>query len=624
MRRIFLLLLAAGAVSAQNTEAAKKEKERFEYIKANYTKYEFMVPMRDGIKLFVSVYAPKDTAQKYPIWINRTPYEVAPYGIDNYRRTLGPSESFVKEGFIFAYCDVRGKGKSEGKYVNVRPIVPVKKSPKDIDESTDTYDTIDWLVKNVPNNNGRVGISGISYPGFYAMMGAIEAHPALKAASPQAPVYDWFVGDDFRHNGALFLAHAFNFFSGFGRKGPQDDEVQGPRFGFSTPDGYDFFLRMGPLSNADERHFKGQIEFWRELLDNDTYNAFWKSRVARPYLVNVKPAMMTVGGWFDAEDVHGPLKCFESVEKQSGSTPNMLVMGPWWHGQWSGHDGSYVGNINWGQKTGEFYREKIEFPFFLHHLKEKGDPKLPKAYVFETGRNQWRRHDTWPPADARQRTYYFHAAGKLTDQAPSEASALDEYISDPAKPVPHRAEFSPQMNYDYMTDDQRFASRRTDVLAYQTDALEGDVTVAGPLRVSLWASTTGTDSDFVVKLVDVYPGNAPNPDPNPRRLEMGGYQQLVRGEPFRGRFRNSFERPEAFEPGKPAKIEFEMPDVYHTFRRGHRMMVHVQSSWFPLVDRNPQKFVKIFTAKEADFQKATQRVYRSAKMPSGLTVRVLP
>jgi len=623
-RGLLLLALAATALPQDRADAERRQRENHEYVKAHYTKSEHLAPMRDGVRLFVQVYTPKDTSQLYPIWMMRTPYTVAPYGSGNYRQILGPNEKWMREGFIFAYCDVRGKGKSEGAFVNVRPVI-ANKGARDIDETTDTYDTIEWLLKHVPGHNGRVGISGISYPGFYAMMGAIGAHPALRAASPQAPVYDWFIGDDFRHNGALFLAHAFNFFARFGRKKPGEHEVQGPQFDFGTPDGYDFFLRAGPLSNIDERHFKGQIEFWRELNEHDTYDEFWKSRVARPHLVNVKPAVLTVGGWFDAEHVYGPLKVFEAIDQQSPGTQNTLVMGPWSHGQWSGDDGLFLGNVHFDAKTGEFYRESIELPFFLYHLKEKGDGKFPRAWMFETGRNQWRKHDAWPPREARPRTFFFQAKGRLGETAPAAGSGdFDEYVSDPAKPVPHRADISTQMTYEYMTDDQRFASRRTDVLTYRTEPLESSLTVAGGIQVKLWVSTTGTDADFVVKLIDGYPGDYPNPDPNPRRVQMGGYEQLLRGEPFRGRFRNSFEKPEAFVPGQPASIAFEMPDVYHTFRRGHRMIVQVQSTWFPLVDLNPQKFMKIFHARAADFQKATQRVYRAPRMASSVTVKVLP
>jgi hypothetical protein len=622
-RIVFTTVLLAGAVGAQPTPQQQQQaNERREYIRANYTKGEFQIPMRDGVKLFTAVYEPKDRSQPYPVVLTRTPYTVAPYGVDSYRDALGPSEKFFREGFIFAYQDVRGKGKSEGTFANVRPIVPNRRGPKDIDESTDTYDTIDWLVKHIPNNSGRVGMAGISYPGFYAAMGAIDSHPALKATSPQAPVLDWFVGDDFRHNGVLFLAHAFTFFSGFGRPKALEYTVQGPRLDMGTPDGYDFHLRTGPLANYDEKYFRGQIEFWKEILENDSYGEFWKSRSMGQYLKNVKPAMMTVGGWFDAEDVYGPFGVYRNAEKQSPGAANMLVVGPWVHGGWAGSDGDRLHHVRFGSKTALFYRDNIEFPFFLHHLKGKGDgDKLPEAYMFLTGRNEWHKLDAWPPKNARTKTLFFAAGGKLGEVSPPEGSGeFDEYVSDPAKPVPFFSTPTQGMTYDYMVEDQRFASSRTDVLTYQSDVLERDVTVAGPLKATLYVSTTGTDSDFVVKLIDVYPASFPNNEGAQPIYPMGGYQQLVRGEPFRGKFRNSFEKPEPFTPGKVEKIEFTLPDVYHSFRPGHRIMVHVQSSWFPLTDRNPQKFLRIHEAKATDFQKATQRVYRGGAAASALNV----
>lgn len=615
-----------GQTPVQPAAQTSPEAERREYLLANYTKYEYRIPMRDGVRLFTSVYLPKDTSQTYPILLRRTPYTVSPYGVDNYSQFSESMEKFLREGFIFADQDVRGRIKSEGEFVNARPYVPVKHGPADIDESTDAYDTIDWLVKNIPHNNGNVGIWGISYPGFYAAMAAIDAHPALKAASPQAPIGDWFMGDDWRHNGALFLAHSFRFFVNFGRPWTEPGTVPQPRFDPGTPDGYDFFLRLGPLEKIDPSLFGTQSGFWKELLEHDRYDAFWQARNIRTHMKGIRPAMLTVGGWFDAEDLLGPLAVYRATEEQSPGANNVLVMGPWVHGGWMGSDGDHIGSVSFASKTAVFFRDNVMFPFFLHHLKGKKAPDLPEAYVFETGRNQWRQHDSWPPKEAVERTLYFHAAGKLSFDAPANEGdqAFDEYVSDPAKPVPFTGDTYPGMAYEYMVADQRFASRRTDVLAYETEPLEGDLSMAGPIECNFQVSTTGTGSDWVVKLIDVYPGTYPDPDPNPAGVRMGGYQQLVRGEPFRGRFRNSFEKPEAFEPGRVTKVAFVMPDIYHTFRRGHRIMVHVQSSWFPLVDRNPQKFMEIYKATEADFQKATQRVYRSPQLPSSITVRVMP
>jgi putative CocE/NonD family hydrolase len=611
-----LLLSTACLLSAQGLE----------YVKANYTKYEYRIPMRDGVKLFTCVYAPKDTAQTWPIMFDRTPYSVSPYGEDNYKTAIGPSELMAKDKYIFVYQDVRGRMMSEGEFVDMRPQRNEYRGPRDIDESTDTYDSIEWLVKNIPNNNGRVGMWGISYPGFYTAAGVINAHPALKAASPQAPISDWFVGDDFHHNGALYLPHAYAFFSVFGLPRPEPtSKTAPPDPNRLPPDGYRFYQELGPLANANEKHLKNQVAFWNDLMKHGSYDEFWQARNLRPHLKNIQPAVMTVGGWFDAEDLFGALNVYKSIERQSPGANNTLVMGPWFHGGWSRSDGDKLGNVQFGSKTSLFYREHIEAVFFNAWLKGNGKPNLPEAYVFETGTNQWRQFDAWPPKNSAQQPLYFQANGKLGFDAPRDAgsAAYDEYISDPAKPVPFISGQAAGMTREHMTDDQRFAATRTDVLVYQSDALDNDFTLAGPIQPSLRVSTTGTDSDWIVKLIDVYPDGYPDPDPNPTGIRMAGYQQLLRGEVMRGKFRTSFEHPEPFTPGKITKIEYVMPDVFHTFRRGHRIMVQVQSSWFPLVDRNPQKFMDIYNAKASDFQKATERVYRSSEAPSLVNVTVL-
>jgi uncharacterized protein len=619
-RNLLVLLFAAalpGAAAAQGLEA----------VKAGYTKYEYRIPMRDGKKLFTAVYVPKDTSQKYPILLSRTPYSVGPYGIDRYKDNLGPSPLFAQAGYAFAYQDVRGRWMSEGTFVNMRPHNPDRKGPQDIDEASDTYDTIDWLVKHVPNNSGKVGLWGISYPGFYTAAGMIDAHPALKAASPQAPIVDWFVGDDFHRNGALWLPHFFNFIANFGRPRPEPTRKGPTSFEHDTPDGYEFFLRLGPLANADKKYFKGDVAFWNDVMVHGTYDEFWQSRNLRPHLKNIKPAVMTVGGWFDAENLFGALETFRNVDAHSPGAANVIVVGPWYHGQWSHPPGESLGNIHFNSKTSDFYREQIELPFFEYHLKGKGDNRNPKAWVFETGTNQWRKHDAWPPKGATARALYFQARGGLLQEAPPAGKAEecnDEYVSDPAKPVPFQDKIDIGMSADYMTADQRFAGRRTDVVVYQTPPLEDDTTIAGPIEVDLNVSTTGTDSDWVVKLIDVYPDDYPDPNPNPTGVRMGGYQQLVRGDVMRGKFRESYSKPEPFEPGKPTRVKFRLNDTCHTFRPGHRIMVQVQSSLFPLCDRNPQKFVDIYSAKETDFQKATQRVYRSRELPSKVTVLVMP
>ncbi len=629
-----LVIVLLGSAGAQNQRRpSQKEQDLATWIKANYTKYEYQVPMRDGVKLFTSVYVPKDASatNTYPILFDRTPYSVAPYGIDAYKTSLGPSEQLARSKYIFAYEDVRGAFMSEGTYVNMRPHIEGK-TGNQIDEASDTYDTIDWLVKKIPNNNGKVGMWGISYPGFYTAAGMIDAHPALKAVSPQAPIADWFIGDDFHHHGALYLPHFFNFIATFGQARPEPKKTFGQRFDHGTPDGYNFFLGAEPLSLLNEKYLHGTISFWNDVTKHPNYDEFWKSRNLRPHLKNIKPAVMTVGGWFDAENLFGALEVYKNTEKQSPGATNTIVMGPWCHGCWARQEGDHLGNVYFNANTSEFYRAEIEYPFFEHYLKGKGEANLPEAYMFETGTNQWRKYDSWPPKDAQKTTLYFGANGKLSFDAPAGADGFDEYVSDPAKPVPFITDTNIGMTREYMTDDQRQAGRRTDVLVYQTDPLDEDVTFAGPVGPNLFVSTSGTDSDWVVKLIDVYPddtpdhveGNDTRREPDVRDVHLGGYQQIIRGEPMRGRFRSSYEKPEPFEPNKVTKVDWVMPDVNHTFRRGHRIMVQVQSSWFPLVDLNPQTFVpNIFDAKPSDFKKATERVYHGAKNGSSINVWML-
>lgn len=593
------------------------------WLAEHYTKYEHRIPMRDGVRLFTRVYMPKDDSAKWPILLTRTPYALKPYGAENYNNATGSLRVLAEDKFILVTQDVRGRYGSEGEFMHMRPFNPTK-GPKDTDESSDTYDTIEWLVRNLPNNSEKVGIFGISYPGFYTSMGMIDSHPALKAASPQAPIADWFMGDDLHHNGAFFLSQNFAFFHAFAQRAedPLHENVQ--PFNFKTPDGYDFFLRMGPLGNSERLLLRGRAPEWTEFLAHPTYDDYWQARNIRPHLKNVRCAVMTVGGWFDAEDLFGPLETYRWTERQNPGITNVLVMGPWDHGGWARGDGDKLGDIDFRAKTSEFYRQKIELPFFRHFLKGDTNYAPTEAHVFETGTDLWRRFDAWPPKQVKSRKLFFRAYGALAEDSPEEsAEAWDEFVSDPAKPVPYTLEPSTTYPRSYPVHDQRFAATRPDVLVYETAPLENDLTLAGPLHASLYVSTTGTDADFVVKLVDVHAGDFPDPNPNPARVRMGGYQQLVRGDVFRAKFRNSFEKPEALVPGERARVEFTLQDVLHTFRRGHRVMVQVQSTWFPLVDRNPQTFVNVPTAKPEDFRKATHRVYRSAEAPSSLTVLVL-
>jgi len=590
-------------------------------VKDRYVKSEHRISMRDGVKLFTVVYAPKDTSQKYPILMNRTPYGVGPYGADAYRPSPGPSAAFMQEGYIFVYQDVRGTFMSEGEFEDVRPYIPNKKSPKDIDESSDTYDTIEWLVKNVPNNNGRAGVWGISYPGFYSATALMDAHPALKAASPQAPIADWFAGDDDHHNGAFFLFDCFGFNMFFGMPRPEPTRNQFKNFDFGTPDAYKFFLDLGSVANAQKNYFKGKNKYWNDVTTHGTYDGFWQARNVLPHMKKITPAVMVVGGWFDAEDLYGPLNIYQTIEKNNPGAKNILVMGPWSHGQWARGDGESLGDIHFGSKTSAWYRENVELPFFNFYLKDKGEPKLPEATAFRTGANEWQSFEQWPPKDLQSRALYFHEKGQLSFDAPKDTEApFDEYVSDPANPVPYTNAITNSRGTGYMIEDQRFAARRPDVLVYETDALSEDMTLAGPITADLFVSTTGTDADFIVKLIDVFPDNAPN---TPQNAKIGGFQMLTRAEVMRGKFRRSLSKPEPFQPGKPDEVKFTLNDVHHTFKAGHKIMVQVQSSWFPLVDRNPQKFVDIYHATEADFQKAIHRVYRSARMSSHLKFGVL-
>ena len=599
------------------------------YIREHYNKIERQIPMRDGTKLFTSIYIPKDISEDktYPIMLQRTPYSCRPYGEDQYRKLIGPSMSFVKDGYIIVYQDVRGRYMSEGDFEAYRPFIPNKKK-KQFDESSDTYDTIDWLTKNIKGNNGNVGTWGISSPGFYTTMTTIEAHPALKAASPQAPVSDWFMGDDRHHNGAFFLMGSFAFISSFGAPRPEPvTSGYAPFKDYGTPDSYEFYLGLGPIKNINEQIFKGENRIWNQLMENEVYNEFWQARTPVPHLKDIKPAVMVVGGWFDQEDLYGPLKAYQGIEANEPKSPNLLVMGPWIHGGWARGTGESLGNVRFDGKHSEFYQTEIELPFFNHYLKGEPEHELPKAYIFETGANEWRKYEQWPPKKSVEKRLYLHPNGKLsfdkTPEGSTEKPSFDEYVSDPNKPVPYTSEIRIIRGSDFMYEDQRFAARRPDVLVYESDVLTEDVVISGNVFADLFVSTTGTDADFVVKLIDVYPDDAPNNSPINPDTKMGGFQLLIRGEVMRAKFRNEFTKTEPMVPNKIEHVQFDMQDAAHRFKKGHKIMVQVQSSWFPLVDRNPQKYVNIYQASESDFQKATHKVYTSGEVPSSVVVRVV-
>ncbi|WP_324677648.1 CocE/NonD family hydrolase [Hymenobacter sp. GOD-10R] len=614
------LVFALGLSTNSSAQRAPVSAQDSAFVRQNYRKLDREITMRDGAKLYTVIYVPTDaSAQKqYPFLLERTPYSAAPYGESNYRkRGPGPSRELSEEKYIFVYQDVRGRYKSEGQFEEMTPNVPGN-TGKQTDESADTYDTIEWLLKNVTGNNGRVGLMGISYPGFYATAALPDAHPALKAVSPQAPVTDEFMGDDANHKGAFYLLDNFEFMNYFDspRQGPT--EKYSEVFAAAPKDLYKFFLELGPLKNSNSaQYFNNRAKIWNEYLAHPTYDAYWQARNIRPALNNVKPAVLVVGGWFDAEDLYGALNTYKAIEKQSTSTNNRLVMGPWTHGAWARPEWSKFGPLNFGQNTAKYFRDNLETKFFNYYLKDKGDFKPAEATVFNTGNNEWKTYDAWPPKATKSQMFYLQEGNRLALTKPTAAESLNEYVSDPANPVPYTNGVYAHRNNEYMIEDQRFAAKRPDVLTFQTEPLTEDLTLAGPLTAGLFVSTTGTDADFIVKLIDVAPADGKASSAN------DGYQRLVRAEPIRGKFRNSFEKPEPFTPGQVAEVKYELPDVLHTFKKGHRVMVQVQSSWFPLVDRNPQTFTNIPQADVKDFQKATIRLFHDAKRPSGLGVNVL-
>ena len=653
------LIGVAGVARAQNrppvapTTEKKADEAPFD-AREHYTKYEYRIPMRDGVKLFTAVYVPKDQGKPYPFLMVRTPYSVSVadgregknnYGVDHFppnTRHLGPAEEFDKSGYIFVFQDVRGRFESEGRFVEMCPHLDEKKSASDVDPSSDMHDTVDFLLKNIANNNGKVGIWGISYPGFYTAASIIDSHPAIQAASPEAPMIDLFKGDDAYHGGAFMLAANFSFYSAFR---PQANPTAEPRkwtpFEYGTDDGYGFFLKQGTLGALSQFFPEDASWQWDDQVRHDTYDDYWQARNLAPHLKNIHCAVLTVGGWFDSEDLQGPFSAFRAIEQNNPGSENKLVVGPWIHGGWGRLEGHKLGYVDFDANTADYYREHVAFPFFEQHLKDGPDAKLDKATVFETGTNVWRHYPSWPPPGTAPRTLYFQPGGGLSWQRALHQSdgppIFDQYVSDPNKPVPFLAYYAVAVPPEYMVSDQRFAATRPDVLTYQTEPLEADVTVAGPVTPKLRVATTGTDADWVVKLIDVYPPDYPDPadadehansktiikDVKPPSVTMAGFQQLIRGEPFRGKFRHSFEKPEPFAPGVSDWVEFAMPDINHCFRRGHRIMVQVQSSWFPLTDRNPQVFMNIPDAKPEDFKPATQTVCCAGPDSSGIVLPVL-
>ncbi|MFI5251009.1 MAG: CocE/NonD family hydrolase [Bacteroidota bacterium] len=593
-------------------------------ISEGFTKYEYQIPMRDGVKLYTIVYVPKDTSELHPIMFTRTPYSIGPYGKDNYYKSLSNlSRYYFLRNYIMVYQDVRGRYMSEGTFVDVRPYIPVKKSNNDIDESSDAYDTIDWLIKNIPHNNGKVGVKGSSYPGFYTTMATIGAHPAVKATSPQAPVSEWMKGDDWIHNGAFLLPHFFDFYSNFGWQRPKPTEHDSHGFTFGTSDGYQFFMNLGALSNINPKYYHDSVAFWNEFSNHPKWDAFWQQRDVLPHVKNLTPATMVVGGWFDTENLFGALHLSAEITKDNPNGNHTLVMGPWGHGWWLRNDVDSLGPIKFGMNVSNFYAESLEVPYFDYYLRGKANPNLPAAVVFETGADRWMKFDQWPPQNLESKKLFLGGKGAVSfDQPKADENEYDEYVSNPDKPVPYTNEIRHWYNAAFMVEDQRFVARRPDVLVYQSDILKNDMTIAGPITAHIVGSTSGTDCDWVVKVIDVFPDTMKDTSSHMPNVQLGGYEMLVRGDVLRGKFRNSIENPEPIPPNKPTTFEYPLQDIFHDFKKGHRIMVQVQSTWFPMIDRNPGKFLDIYHAKDSDFQKTVQRVYHSTKRASYLTVSV--
>lgn len=627
---IGLLLTISSCKKTVKTETAAE----VNFVQENYTKQEVDIEMRDGVKLHTTIYTPKDTSKEYPILMQRTPYSSRPYGEGNYRSQIGPNEHLMKEGNIIVYQDVRGRWLSEGHYENMRAYIPNKTSNEQVDESSDTYDTIEWLVNNLEHNNGKVGVWGISYPGFYATYATVDAHPALKAASPQACIGDFFF-DDFHHNGAYLLSY-FRATSLFGTPRPNNDQPIDTAWyvlpDIQTEDQYQFFLDNGPLKNLNSFFEYETVDtptlrpdgvtddyFWNELKEHPNYDELWQSRGIIQHLKNVKShvATMIVGGWFDAEDLYGPLETYKNIEKHNTGNYNTMVFGPWDHGGWARKKArNAVGNYYFGDSISLFYQKNIETKFFNHFLKGEGDQNsgLPEAYVFDSGKKEWSTLDAWPPKETEKQTFFLSEDQELTQVA--ESTVPLKFISDIKKPVPYsediKSVFTPRK---YMTDDQRFAARRSDVLVFETEVLEEDLTLAGDIMAKLKVATTGTAADWIVKVIDVHPTNMETNEEMQDHLKLANYHLMVRSEVLRGRFRNSFSKPEPFVPNQKTEVNIKLQDVFHTIKKGHKLQVQVQSTWFPLIDLNPQTYVdNIFKAEESDFKTQTHTVFTDSQI----------
>jgi putative CocE/NonD family hydrolase len=615
MRRFAIALaFSAGSLAAQSAPNR--------YDPATYVRQSADIPMRDGVTLHVEVFSPPSATEPLPFILQRTPYGVGGTGA----RLAGSYKELAQDGYIFVFEDIRGRYKSNGTFVMQRP-PRLFDGPKDaIDESTDTYDTIDWLLQKsslkLPANNGRVGMLGVSYDGWTSAMAMLDPHPALKAVSPQASPSDMFIGDDFHHNGAFRLSYGFEY--AFLTEASKENG----NFSFDSYDTYDWYSKLGPLSNVQSRYLKDKVlPTWRDFAEHPNYDAFWQRQAMKPYLKRVTMPTLNVAGWWDQEDFYGPVMIYRTLEAHDTNNQNTLVVGPWWHGGWSNGPGQKIGVIDFGSPTGEYYRAQIQAPFFAKHLKDRGEFKAAEATVFESGSNQWRNYSAWPPKEAVTKSLYFRDNGVLSFDAPARADSagVDRYVSDPAKPVPYRKRPIEPTYYPkgsgwrtWLMEDQRFVQNRPDVLSWQTDVLTSDVVIAGEITATLFASTTGQDADWVVKLIDVYPEeNAPD-------HTLGGYQLMVANDVFRGRFRNSFETPEPIVANRVTPFTIDLHTQSYRFKAGHRIMVQVQSTWFPIIDRNPQTWVpNIFTAKASDYKAQTHSIWRTARYPSRVDVQTV-
>ncbi len=618
--RVLILSIAITAICG--TALSQSPVPDSVFLKENYIKRDYQIPMRDGVKLYTAVYIPRDTLSAHPMMLTRTPYSVGPYGDDHFPKSLGNlARRYFHRNYIIVSQDVRGRYMSEGTFADVRPYIEHKKSDKDIDESSDTYDSVDWLVNHIPHNNGKVGVKGSSYPGFYTTMASIDAHPAVKATSPQAPVSEWMKGDDFVHNGALLLPHFFDFYMSFGWPRPEPLKHYPHHFDSGTPDGYQFFMNLGALSNIDPKYFHDSITFWNDLSSHGKWDSFWEARDVLPHVKNIKPATMVVGGWFDTENLFGALHLYQEIHKDNPAGHHTIVMGPWAHGWWLRDNVDSLGAMKWGMNVSDYYADSLELPYFEYYLHNGPEPSFAQAIVFETGANMWHKLESWPPSNLTPTKLYLRENGKLSlDPPANKKKAYDEYVSDPQHPVPYTNEIHDWYNPAFMLEDQRFAARRPDVLAYESEPLEQDFAVAGPITAHIVGSTSGTDCDWIVKLIDVFPDSAKDPRSHMAGVALGGYQMMVRGDVLRGKFRNSLGTPEPIKPNTPTAFEYTLQDVFHQFRKGHRIMVQIQSTWFPMIDRNPGTFLDIYHAKDSDFKRTTQRVYHSGANASYITV----